>query len=153
MAAKCKDEKLLIPEHKRVELLDRGGLWKVNTDVIAIFSVAESYFLSSSTKGANYIDAKSIASALMTNPCVLTHFSTIRDNSPDIVKKEIALNLLEDLLTLHLRVRIFAHVKDKVQAYRIQKSKTKSRFLIKSLKRKASDLVEGHQDGTKQQLS
>lgn len=42
MAGKCKDEKLVIPEHKHVELLDRGGLWKVNTDVVAIFSVAES---------------------------------------------------------------------------------------------------------------
>ena len=90
MAAKCIDEKLLIPEHNHIELLDRGGLWKVNTDVVAIFSVAESYFLFSSTKGANYIDANSIASALMTSPCVLTHFLTIRDNSPDIIKKEIA---------------------------------------------------------------
>ena len=42
MVGKCKDEKLLIPEHKHVELLDGGGLWKVNTDVVAIFSVAES---------------------------------------------------------------------------------------------------------------
>ena len=80
----------------------------------------------------------------MTNLCVLIYFSTIRDNSSDIIKKEIALNLLEDLLTLYLRVRIFSRVKDKVQAYRIQKSKTKSRFLCTSLKRKASDLVEGH---------
>ena len=80
----------------------------------------------------------------MTNLCVLTYFSTIRDNSSHIIKKEIALNLLEDLLTLYLRVRIFSRVKDKVQAYRIQKSKTKSRSLCASLKRKASDSVEGH---------
>ena len=75
MVGKCKDEKLLIPEHKHVELLDGGGLWKVNTDVVAIFSVAESYFLSSSTEGANYIDTKSIASALMTKPCLDIFFN------------------------------------------------------------------------------
>ena len=89
MAGKCKDEKLQIPEHNHVELLDRGDLWKVNTDAVAIFSVGESYFLSSSTKGAKNIDTKSIVSALMTNPCVLTHYSIIRDNSPTLLRKKL----------------------------------------------------------------
>ena len=36
-----------LPEYRHVIVLNRGGLWKVNEDVIAIFSVAEAYFLSS----------------------------------------------------------------------------------------------------------
>ena len=129
MAGKCKDGKLQIPQHKHIELLDWGGLWKVNTDVVAIFSVAKSYLSSSSTEAANITDIKFIFSALMASPCVLIHFSTIRDNSPDTIQKEIALNLLEDLLILYLRVRIFSHVKGEVQACRIQKIEAKSRSL------------------------
>ena len=47
MAGKCVGETVSLPEHRHVDVLNRGGLWKVNEDVIAIFSVAEAYFLSS----------------------------------------------------------------------------------------------------------
>lgn len=85
MAGKCKNEKIQIAQPKHIELLDWRGLWKVNTDVVAIFSVVESYLLSSSTEAANNIDIKCIASALITSMCPTTHFSTIRDNSPNII--------------------------------------------------------------------
>ena len=45
MAGKCVGETVSLPEHRHVDVLNRGGLWKVNEDVIAIFSVAEAYFL------------------------------------------------------------------------------------------------------------
>ena len=44
MAGKCKRQRLLIPEHSHVELLNWGGLWKINTDAVATLSAAESYF-------------------------------------------------------------------------------------------------------------
>ena len=63
MAGKCVGETISLPEHKHVNVLNRGGLWKVNEDVIAIFSVAEAYFLSSTKKLQNKIVSKDIVNA------------------------------------------------------------------------------------------
>ena len=91
----------------------------MNEDVIAIFSVAEGYFLSSTKKLQNKIMSKDIVSAPMENCMVLENFAKVRRSSPDNIKKEIAFNLLEDLLTLYIRVRTFCYVKDK---FRFSKS-------------------------------
>ena len=74
MAGKCVGEIIYSPEHRHVIVLDRGGLWKVNEDVIAIFSVAEAYFLSSTKKLQNKIVSKEIVSALIENYTVLESY-------------------------------------------------------------------------------
>ena len=43
MAGKCSGENLPLPEHKHIEILDRGGLWKVD-NVTLRFKVAECHF-------------------------------------------------------------------------------------------------------------
>ena len=54
------------------------------------------------------IDCKNIVSTLMKNPITHENLLKVRSKSTDtIIKKEITLNLLEDLLTLYLRVRTF----------------------------------------------
>ena len=110
----------------------------MNEDVIAIFNAAEAYFLSSTKKLRNKILSKDIVNALMENCMVLESFAKVRRNSPDNIKKEIALNLLEDLLTLCIPVCTFSYVKDKVQAFKIRKSKTKSRSLRTGMKQSTS---------------
>ena len=44
LAGKCIGENITLPEHKHVNIMDRGGLWKVNENVTSIFKVAEAYF-------------------------------------------------------------------------------------------------------------
>ena len=44
IAGKCIGENVTLPEHKYVNILDRGGLWKVNENVTSIFKIAERYF-------------------------------------------------------------------------------------------------------------
>ena len=83
MAGKCVDETVSLPEHRHVDVLNRGGLWKVNEDVIAIFSFAEAYFLSSTKKLQNKIVSKDIVNALMENCMVLENFAKVRRSSPD----------------------------------------------------------------------
>ena len=68
-----------------------------------------------------------ISEVLMENCTVLESFAKVRSSSPDNIKKETVFNLLEDLLTLYIRVHKFSLVKDKVQDFKIRKSKTKSR--------------------------
>ena len=134
VAGKCVSEIISLPEHRHVNVLNRGGLWKVNEDVIAIFSVAEAYFLSPIKKLQNKIVSKNIVNGLMKNCMVLQSFAKVRQSSPDNLKKEIVFNLLEDLLTLYIRVRTFSFFKDKVQAFKIRNSKTKSRSLRTGMK-------------------
>ena len=138
MAGKCVGETISFPEHRHVNVLNRGGLWKVNEDVIAIFSVAEAYYLSLTKKLQNKIVSKdalmenlwrTYVNALMENCVVLESFAKVRRSSPDNIKKEIAFNLLEDLLTLYIRVRTFSFVKDKGQAFKIRNSKQNQHLL------------------------
>ena len=49
LAGKCSGEinlqvNLPLPEHKHIEILDGGGLWKVDNNVKLIFKVAECHF-------------------------------------------------------------------------------------------------------------
>ena len=46
-----------------------------------------------------------------------------------LLKKEIALNLLEDLLTLYIRVRTFSFAKGQIQSDKIKQSRLKSSSL------------------------
>ena len=55
------------PEHRHVDVLNRGALWKVNEGVTAIFKIAEAYFLSSAKKLQKKIVSKDIVKALMEN--------------------------------------------------------------------------------------
>ena len=115
VAGKCVGKTISLPEHRHVNVLNRGGLWKVNEDAIAIFSVAEAYFLSSTKKMQNKIMSQDIVNALMENCMVLESFAKVRRSSSGNIKKEIAFNLLEDLLTRYFRVRTIYFVKDNVQ--------------------------------------
>ena len=110
----------------------------MNEDVIAIFSVAEAYFLPSTKKLQNETVSKDIVNALTENCTVLQSFAKVRRSSPDNIKKEIVFNLLEDLLTLYICVRKFSYVKDNVQAFKIRNSKTKSRSLKTGMKQSTS---------------
>ena len=98
MVGKCSGENLSLTEHKHIEILDRGGLWKVDNNVIIIFKVSECDFKTITSNLITKIDSKSIVSTLMKNPIIHENMSKIRSKSTDtITKKEIALNFLEDL--------------------------------------------------------
>ena len=122
--------------------MDRGGLWKVNENVTSIFKIAERYFRIATQKHVVKIDSKSIASNLMSNATVLHHATVLKSKSEETIKKEVALNLLEDLLTLCIRVRSFSFASDKQQAYKIQQSKIRARSLRKTLKQQTHSVPE-----------
>ena len=101
-----------LPEHKHIEILDRSGLWKVDNNVTLIFEVAECHFKTITSDPSTKIDCKSIVPTFMKSPIIHKNMSKIRSKSTDtIIKKDIILNLLEDLLTLYICVRAFSFVK------------------------------------------
>ena len=60
------------------------------------------------------------------------------------LNEEVSLNLLEDLIMLYVRVRVFSIVKEIKTAYNIEKSKSKLKSLRKELKKSSLNLDQGH---------
>ena len=86
-----------------------------------IFKVAECHLKTISIVPTTKIDSKSIVSTLMKNRIIHEYMSKIRSQSTDtIIKKELDLNLLEDLLTLHIRVRTYSFSKNQIQSRKIK---------------------------------
>lgn len=65
-AGKFQDENQIFTEYAH-DIFNHGSLCKENKDLVAIFSVAEAFFLSSATNQSSNIDIKPIASALLKN--------------------------------------------------------------------------------------
>ena len=80
----------------------------------------------------------------MKDSWVLANYSKIPSCCADEVKKEVALNLLEDLLMLYIRVRTFSFVKDKQQLHKIRAKKGKSKSLRTEIKKQSTSLDQGH---------
>ena len=112
---------------------DRGGLWKVRPEVCKIFSVAELLFKYSITGFIRSIDVKQMVDKLLVNAEVLSNYSQIYSDAN--VEKEIAMNLLDHMLTLYLRVRSFSYAKDKIETHKIEKNKQRSRSLRTEIKK------------------
>ena len=53
------------------------------------------------------IDCNSIVSNVMVHPTILHHATVLKRKSEESIKKELALNLLKDLLTIFIRVTLF----------------------------------------------
>ena len=86
----------------------------------------------------------------MGNATVLHHATVLKNKSEETIKKEVALNLLQDLLTLYIYIYIFIYLyiyinicvcvrsfslaNDIQQAYQIQQSRARARSLKKRVK-------------------
>ena len=80
----------------------------------------------------------------MANATVLHHAAVLKSKFEETIQKEVALNLLEDLLTLYICVRLFSFANDKQQAYnyKILQSRVRARSFRKTLKQQAHDVSE-----------
>ena len=143
LAGKCSGDDNL-PEHKLVTSRDRKGLWKVSPIVTNIFVIAEKTFRTYTSKVYNKIDSNEMVNTLLQDQFVNSSVSKLRDLSTMTIKKELALNITEDLLMKYIRTRTFSFVKDKVQAHKMKNNKIRSQALRTELKQKSSSLDQGH---------
>ena len=90
MTGKCVGGNVTLPEHKNVDIIGRGGLWKVNENFTFVFEIAERYYRIAQQKKVVKIVSKSIVSNLMVNDTVLDH-ATVSKNS---LKKQSKKKLL-----------------------------------------------------------
>ena len=64
----------------------------------------------------------------MVNSEILINYYCVYNDTPGEVEKEVALNLLDHMLTLYIRVRTFSYAKKKVELHKIQTNTSKSHF-------------------------
>lgn len=123
---------------------DRGGLWKVIPQVVEIFATVEKHFRESTKIIGRNIDSKTMVSTLIKNSYILSNYTTIRDLSTEKVSKEVALNLLENLIMLYVRVRVFSLVKDNRELHKMEAKKKKLKSLRTEIKKASQSLEKGH---------
>jgi len=83
-------------------------------------------------------------STLIKNSYILSNYTTIRDLSTEKVSKEVALNLLENLIMLYVRVRVFSLVKDNRELHKMEAKKKRLKSLRTEIKKASQSLAKGH---------
>ena len=85
-----------------------------------------------------------MVSHLLTNIEILANYSIVCNATAEKVEKEVSSNLLEQMLTLYVRLRSFSYAKDKVQHHKIVAKKIKTRSLRTEIKKASLNLDKGH---------
>jgi len=129
---------------KLIDSKDRGGLWRVNSNTLSIFSIAECLFQNSTKNFVNKIGVSEMVSRLMSDAPLVAYFNNTRVQSELPVKKEVALNLLEDMLSLYLRIHSHSFAKNKQQNFKVNKDATRTKSLRTERKRENPSLESGH---------
>ncbi len=143
-AGKETDESAHLNEiNSLISAKNRGGLWIVSSDVYQMFVVVETYFRKESSNTSKKISCTDMATELLKNNYILCRFSKLCSLSEQKVDKETSLNLLEQLIALYIRVRIFSYAKDQMQRHKIKSKKTKARSLRTEIKKKSNSLDKG----------
>ena len=87
--------------------------------MILIFKAAKCHFKTITSVPTTKIHCKRFVFTLMKNPIIHDNKTKIRSKSIDaFIKKDIALNIIENLLTLYIPVRTFSSAKAQIQSHK-----------------------------------
>ena len=129
-----------------VNVKDRGGLWKVNNDTQKIFEICEIEFQRNKNEIMKYhkIDINDLCENLLKSSSVQSHYYNIYSSVSPKVSKENAVNLLEELILLYLRIRSHSFAKDVKETFKMKSKKSKQRSLRTTIKKASIHLDYGH---------
>ena len=139
-AGKSTDTDLDYKNNVLIRAKDRGGLWTVTPEVHEMFSCVETHFRQETHIVGRQIDSKKMVSYLLKDPSVLFNYNKLRNLTEVKINKEVALNLLEHLIILYIRVRVFSMVKDKREIHKIKSKEKKLGSLRTGIKKLTSSL-------------
>ena len=124
----------------------RGGLWKVSNDTQKIFQICETAFQKNKNEVMKYhqIDISDLCQKLLKNSSVQSHYYNIYSSINPKVSKENAVNLLEELMLLYLRIRSHSFSKDSKETYKMKSKKSKEHSLRTTIKKASIDSNYSH---------
>ena len=117
-----------------IDTLNRGGLWKMNSYVIDIFKFTEGLFRIEIGKGGTKIDDKQLTSSVVSNPTIISYYKNIYANVEPAVPTEAAIDLLEQLVGLHIRIRCHWYARGIKEKHQSEKKETRKKSLRTELK-------------------
>ncbi len=120
---------------KLVDLKNRGGLWKVNSNAVVIFKEVERKFMAVSVQSLKNIDASTIVISALKDPYVKSHISSIVTAATLDIENEMEINIFETLIHLYVRVRSHSHAKDIKEKHKAMKKLSKKNSLRTEIKR------------------
>lgn len=119
-----------------IDSYNRGGLWHVNSDVLNIFTITEKLFrIEVHGRHITSIDSNKIVENVINDNTVLSHLSNIQEVATITVDQEDAVNFLEQLILLYVRVRSHSYAKEKIEQHKVENKIKKSRSLRTEIKR------------------
>lgn len=117
-----------------VNIRDRGGLWRVNKLMQDLFLTCENIFRSKTSNHSSKIICEEIVKTMFENSTIRSKFKTVCYDVDPKVNSEISLNLLEQILTLFVRMRTFSYARDIREKHLASKKKGKKRALRTDIK-------------------
>ena len=127
-----------------VNARDRGGLWRVNKNMQNLFSKSECIFRSQTAQFSVKIVCADIVTNMLENCTITSNFKTVCYATDPKVDYEISMNLLEQMLTLFVRLRTFSFAKDICEKHKAAKKRTKKRSLRTEIKQASCSTDGGH---------
>ena len=123
--------------HAIVDSVNRGGLWKVNSNVEQILTQAELKFLEHTrTPNTKQINVPAMVNALTSNQDVIANYQSWCSLASLVLDQEVSDEMLERVLTFYLRERAFSYAKDVVNNFKSKQSKSKSKALRKEIQQR-----------------
>eukprot|EP00794_Sanderia_malayensis_P001206 gene1206-582_t len=97
--------------HTLIDSVNFGGLWKVNSNVEQLLTVAELKFLECTQRNTKHIDVPAIVNNLTSNQDVIANYQSWFSSASLNLDKEVSDEMLVKVLSLYLRVRSFSYAK------------------------------------------
>lgn len=136
----AKLDSVSVETHELVGCLSRGRLWAITSHAQKIFEVVEKHFkVCTSKPNLKQIDLEAIVSKSLTDSELLSNYDLILTESELASDKNVAMDLLQNIIALYARVRSFSFARDIIQQFKLQgKAHSKAKALRKEIKQ-ASD--------------
>ena len=139
MAGK-ENEQTTIESHQLTSKLSRAGLWGITTRAQTLFQRTEKYFrFYTSNYPLTRIDIHENMTKSTNDLEVLSAFNLLKANSELRLDVKVAMDVLQSIAGLYIRVRSFSFAKDVVQKYKIQSKLLKEKALRKEINRASKE--------------
>ena len=127
-----------------VNVRDRGGLWRVSEKMQEVFIQCEKIFRSKTADHLSSFSCEKMVFEMLKDCTVMSKYHSICYGIDPKVNKEISMNLLEHILSLFVKVRVFSYAKDIREKHKVTNKKSKKRSLRTEIKQASSSLEHGH---------
>ena len=129
---------------KLINAKDRGGLWRFNETVQNIFVEYEEIFCAFTSEFRLVFKYPELIQEMQAKSIIISNYDSLCYSIVPKVNKDLSLNLLESVLDLFVKVRMFLFSRDIKEKHKVKKKKRKARSLRTEIKKSFSSKDFNH---------